>query len=53
MLGALRACDLQVLDEIRTNFRVGSAVTGGHWAELSATTSGDFIDSAVDMAPDM
>lgn len=37
-----------VLDEIRTNFRVGPSVEGGHWAALGAA-GGDGLDVAPDM----
>lgn len=40
---------LLVLDEIRTNFRVGSSVAGGHWSELGDPSSPDGADVAPDM----
>jgi hypothetical protein len=39
---------LVVLDEIRTNFRVGSGVAPGHWCE-TAPTSNDHLLVAPDM----
>ena len=39
-----------VLDEIRTNFRVGNSVSGGHWSELAGSST---AEEKARLAPDM